>query len=391
MSDTANSMADVHHHPQAAGSAADPAPADSRPVLWTHYGLHPEWAAARLQPALRPLRGRLEPAAPPESLDPAALADGDWDILLVGPGAASDELPNVAAVVTQLSRLRPLDCLVVVEEADDTPLGHRVSLYRAGAAEILPLDATDHQLYESFRRLLGIALRRRAQIEQEKLRLVGQLAVSINHEINNPLTGLMGTAELLRLESEHLGEKQRRDIQTIIEQCHRIREVTARLRMLNHLRTIPYGSHDRMIDLLGEEEPARPPVAEHQPTDLFLPVPRLLVVDDNPLMIDLIGRMLERRCVVHAAGAGAEALERMRQHQYDVVLVDLILPEMDGLEIVRAARRLRPEQRIILMTAYQGDPRIDVARAEGVSGIIFKPFRLDEFEQILDEVLRSPD
>jgi CheY-like chemotaxis protein len=241
---------------------------------------------------------------------------------------------------------------------------------------------------------------RASVIEQDKLVLLNQITVSVNHEINNPLTGLMGTAELLMLENKNADDKTVRDLKLIIEQCRRIQAVTNRLKTINHFRTVPYGSHDQMLDLLGgvADEPASPPLDAPRPGaesqshgDQFLPVPRLLVVDDNPLIIDLIARLFEQTFRVEGAITVEEALAKVKRERYDLALIDLILPGMDGLELFRAIRKIVPGQKALLTTAYQGDARVEQAIVEGALGCVFKPFQIEDLEQILTDALRSEE
>jgi DNA-binding response OmpR family regulator len=82
---------------------------------------------------------------------------------------------------------------------------------------------------------------------------VGEATVGLQHEINNPLTGLLGTAELMLLDQQARGAPTD-DIQTIIEQGHRIRELVKRLGELRDPRSVEYTPGKRMVDLRGERD-----------------------------------------------------------------------------------------------------------------------------------------
>jgi CheY-like chemotaxis protein len=309
--------------------------------------------------------------------------EGGWDILFLG-GLGS--VTPLADLIHRIGRLRPLHCIVTVVPTPNP--GEKIDLLRAGACEVLAPEADTDLLFHALDRIQELIRSRRQFWEREMLRLVGQLAVSVNHEINNPLTGLMGTAELMLMDEEKLDDKMRRDLQTIIKQCHRIQDVTARLKNLKQLHTVPYGSHDSMIDLIGELQPAQVPQPA-PPADQALPAPRVLVVDDNPLILDLIARLFDQRFAIDAAGCASEAMAKIEQQAYDLVLIDLILPEMNGLELFRAIRRIRPRQKAMLMTAYEGDARVEQALAEGAQGCIYKPFQLEDLEKALLDALKS--
>src|SRR5690606_40000005 len=97
--------------------------------------------------------------------------------------------------VIRYSLARPLGCVVAVGKAD--VVGNEAALMRAGAVDVIADDAPDEQLEMVIERVTELLEARDREMEREKLHVIGQLAVSVNHEINNPLAGLMGTAELL--------------------------------------------------------------------------------------------------------------------------------------------------------------------------------------------------
>ncbi|HWU35991.1 MAG TPA: response regulator, partial [Candidatus Acidoferrum sp.] len=80
---------------------------------------------------------------------------------------------------------------------------------------------------------------------------------------------------------------------------------------------------------------------------------KILVAEDDPEMLALLERHLEREGYrVVAVNGGAAALGRLRTETFEVVLTDLKMPGVDGMEVLRASRETQPEARVILMTAY---------------------------------------
>ena len=101
---------------------------------------------------------------------------------------------------------------------------------------------------------------------------------------------------------------------------------------------------------------------------------RILVVDDNPAMAGTLADILEMKGFsVHAAASGAEALEILRKQPIDILLTDVKMPGMNGLELYRETRKAYPKLVTIFMTAYTADELIRQGMVEGVKIILDKP------------------
>ena len=106
---------------------------------------------------------------------------------------------------------------------------------------------------------------------------------------------------------------------------------------------------------------------------------RVLVVDDEPKLGRVVAQMLELDGhAVTRAGGGREALERLGEERFDVVVTDLRMPEVDGLAVLRAARALGPPAEVVLMTAYGTAESAVEAMKSGAADYVTKPFSMDE-------------
>jgi DNA-binding response OmpR family regulator len=105
---------------------------------------------------------------------------------------------------------------------------------------------------------------------------------------------------------------------------------------------------------------------------------RILVVDDEPPVLELLGRLCSREGheVTMTTTAG-EALNELRTHAFDLLLTDLMLPDLDGLALVRRARAMQPEIMTIVITGHAGQALEDVLVA-GATDLLLKPFRAPE-------------
>lgn len=118
--------------------------------------------------------------------------------------------------------------------------------------------------------------------------------------------------------------------------------------------------------------------------------PTILVVDDNEDLLDTFAMILKRRgYCVETADNGISAVDKFKEHNYDVTLMDIVMPEMNGVEAFREIRKLHPEAPIILMTAYSDDELLQTARDAGIHRIINKPIRIDRLIDLINEASSS--
>lgn len=112
-------------------------------------------------------------------------------------------------------------------------------------------------------------------------------------------------------------------------------------------------------------------------------------VDDHPLMREGLVAMLRTQSdmtVVAEAGSGQEAIEKFRRHQPDVVLMDLRLPGMSGIEATLEIRKEFSDAKIIMLTTYDGDEDIYRALEAGAQAYILKETVGEELLQVIRSV-----
>jgi excisionase family DNA binding protein len=105
--------------------------------------------------------------------------------------------------------------------------------------------------------------------------------------------------------------------------------------------------------------------------------PRVLVVDDEASIRDLLAKTLAlAEYEVDLAPDGRTALERLRVIPYDLLITDLKMPGVDGLTVIREARRLKADLPVIIITGFSTEASAIEAVNLGVSGYLTKPFRV---------------
>jgi excisionase family DNA binding protein len=105
--------------------------------------------------------------------------------------------------------------------------------------------------------------------------------------------------------------------------------------------------------------------------------PRVLVVDDEATIRDLLSKTLAlAEYDVDLAPDGRAALDRLRMIPYDLLITDLKMPGVDGLTVIREARRLKADLPVIIITGFSNEASAIEAVNLGVSGYLTKPFRV---------------
>lgn len=114
---------------------------------------------------------------------------------------------------------------------------------------------------------------------------------------------------------------------------------------------------------------------------------RVLIVEDEPALRLSYERHFKPRYDLIFASTGAEALARLAEDRPDVAVLDMRLPDTDGVELLRRIRSTQPGLPVIITTAYVSiEPQLKVLDLPH-SGYIVKPFRLDELGARIDAVL----
>lgn len=117
---------------------------------------------------------------------------------------------------------------------------------------------------------------------------------------------------------------------------------------------------------------------------------KILVVDDDEQMREDISEMLSREgYTVSHVGSGEEALEEIKKGDFDVILTDLIMPGIDGMEVLRQSKRLKPAVRVIMITGFGTIENAVDAMKEGASDYISKPFKINEVQATVKRALEE--
>ncbi|MBP1596478.1 MAG: sigma-54 dependent transcriptional regulator/response regulator, partial [Acidobacteria bacterium] len=117
---------------------------------------------------------------------------------------------------------------------------------------------------------------------------------------------------------------------------------------------------------------------------------RILVVDDEAVVLESVRKALKGMdCLIDTAADAAEAQTLLRRTEYDLIITDLMMPHMDGLQLLERLRELQVPARIILLTGYPTLETAAQAKRRGAFDLVTKPFTSQELASVVAEALEA--
>ena len=117
---------------------------------------------------------------------------------------------------------------------------------------------------------------------------------------------------------------------------------------------------------------------------------RLLIIDDDPLILKVLQAGLRDYSVVTASSA-EEGLRLYAAQPFDAVICDLVLPGMQGLEVIRRIRETDPAARVLIITGHDTQARLLAALRENIIDFLAKPFAMDDLRGAVANLLASEE
>lgn len=241
---------------------------------------------------------------------------------------------------------------------------------------------------------IGFAKDLREILKKDQLATLGEVAIGLSHEINNPLAVIVNQVSLLekdifKLAGEVDCSVENERIDAIRREVGRISQVVERLGEMvasDSYETVNYVGPAKMVDLRSRDQKTYEP-------DPRLAGLRILVADDDAGIGRTMQEMLEADgCVVRVAEDGERALEVLAEAEFDLVLSDVVMPNMDGYQLYSKVQELYPGLPVLMMTAfhYDKDHIIKRSRMDGLEGVIFKkPVDPDRLRATIIESVRK--
>jgi DNA-binding NtrC family response regulator len=114
----------------------------------------------------------------------------------------------------------------------------------------------------------------------------------------------------------------------------------------------------------------------------------ILIVDDEEIIRDFLSEVLEDY-EISLACDGDQAIAKLKERSFDLVITDLRMPKVPGQEVVRAARELRPNTKVSVISGYSSLHTVSQSVSHGACAFLSKPFSIKELMQAVSAALES--
>lgn len=229
---------------------------------------------------------------------------------------------------------------------------------------------------------IGFAKDIREIRRRDQLATLCEIAIGLSHEINNSLEVLVNHLNLLQqyvgrvaTDEDYVVESER--LESVEQQLRNIQEITRRIGEM--AEEGEYGTKEylggKMMTDLGVKGEVKVEEGDKEEDGYSLEGLRLLVADDDLGVCHSLRDLLQgERCAVEIAASGRKAMELLEKKEFDLILTDVVMPDMDGYELYHAAKKKFPALPVVLMTAFYYDKDHVIKRSclEGLQGVIFK-------------------
>lgn len=117
---------------------------------------------------------------------------------------------------------------------------------------------------------------------------------------------------------------------------------------------------------------------------------RILIVDDNISMCRVMSFILEDKgYAVETAQSGPEAIAKVKETPFDIIFMDIKMPDMDGVETYNRIKKIRPEAVVVMMTAYAVEDLIQEALKKGANGVMYKPLDIKKVVALIEKARKK--
>ena len=225
------------------------------------------------------------------------------------------------------------------------------------------------------------------EIQEERLKAITQTAVTVNDQINTPLSVILASAEFLRgaVEQENFAAEE--SLSFIESEVSKIKNVVSELARIVNPKIKQYAlSEITMVDL--EHSTIKPGDVLSQ--DVQETSATILVVDDEEFMLQSLSKLLMLLGFeTKTAEDGETALEVFKSNNVDLVITDINMPGMSGIDLLKEIKMQKPELPVIVITGFGAEKAQALAKKNNADGFLPKPFRMNDIKNLIDRLLTN--
>ena len=263
-----------------------------------------------------------------------------------------------------------------------------IEAVRLGASDYLMKPVNTEELKVRLRKTIErVELERRLKEAERQLTYQATIATA-NHEINQPLTVIISAIEMIRMELRRLGVDNKK-IDTYLDlmtkSSQRIAAILRKLREITSPRIQELHLGMRMLELDASDEM---PKGKHR-NEQFI-----LVIEDEENLRKIIRSVLEsEQYNVISAETAREGIDlfRVDRNIIDLVILDVNLPDADGLMVLEEILKIDPRQKVVLTSGFDVEQAVQRGLQMGARGFLRKPFNAQELLETVRNITTMPD
>ena len=263
-----------------------------------------------------------------------------------------------------------------------------IEAVRLGASDYLMKPVNTEELKVRLRKTIErVELERRLKEAERQLTYQATIATA-NHEINQPLTVIISAIEMIRMELRRLGVDNKK-IDTYLDlmtkSSQRIAAILRKLREITSPRIQELHLGMRMLELDASDEM---PEGKHR-NEQFI-----LVIEDEENLRKIIRSVLEsEQYNVISAETAREGIDlfRVDRNIIDLVILDVNLPDADGLMVLEEILKIDPRQKVVLTSGFDVEQAVQRGLQMGARGFLRKPFNAQELLETVRNITTMPD
>ena len=281
--------------------------------------------------------------------------------------------------------------MVVIMITGFASIKSAIEALQQGAFDYIIKPCEDEELLIRVRR--GLERRRllkeihEKEIQDERLKAITQTAVTVNDQINTPLNVILTSAEFLRgaVEQENFAAEE--SLSFIESEVSKIKNVVSELAHIINPKIKQYAlSEITMVDL----ERSTFQTSDISSRDIQKTSATILVVDDEEYMLQSLSKLLTLLGFeTKTALDGETALELFKSNNVDLIITDINMPGMSGIDLLKEIKLLNPELPVIVITGYSAEKAQVLAEKNKADGFLPKPFRMNDIKDLIDSLLTN--